>query len=150
VRVLITAAAVFITLIATAHAEPTIQYPKMWAYLNTMPASASNFDCDYTSRTCQVWRGGMDWRVLTLIDGDDQKTILAHRACVRPGTLWFCFDLDTGDAWRGTAHVGYIHGPDRDGVPWSGWIGCNYLVCVGNPKAEPDMNKWGDNGRLKS
>jgi hypothetical protein len=149
-RKLLTATALALAIAAPAQAEPVIKYPQMWDFMwNKFPARYDTFDCDYTSRTCQHWRGGPDWKVFTLFDGGDRKTVIYHAACFRvhEHSVLHCFNLDTGAAWyeddlHGSLRVvntGYIAGPDRYTFPWDGrGYGCSEysLVCVAKSPAE--------------
>jgi hypothetical protein len=147
-RTLLTATALALAIAAPAQAEPVIKYPKMWEYLWNHPATNRSYNCDYTTRTCQDWRGGGDWKVFTLYE-DDRETVRYHAACIRvhANAVLHCFNLDTGAAWyeddlHGSLRVvdtGYIAGPDRYTFPWDGrGYGCNEysLVCV-SPDAPP-------------
>jgi len=79
----------------------TMRLKNAWIYHATVMERLSRvgnrryFKCDYTARTCQ--RGYYFGVVLfTLLDGNDQKTVLGHFLC-NPEVGWTCTNFDTGE-----------------------------------------------------
>ena len=129
-----------LVLAGSANAEPFF-YKKMFEFLWTLPPNTMycgqgpraiycastpayarvNFDCDYTSHTCERWVSPHpDWRVYELISDYDRRTVIGHGAC----GYGVCVDLETGEVtgWERqlAGFHAWINGPDGRRYPFPG------------------------------